>query len=172
MRWGADAVLQLAPPLICACRGARIRPRHQGGWPKGQPLSFFRCCQCIPHPCLHFDWDSWSIFWGPVARFSGNLGTMKRQCYQCGEEFVESRQPGRSETCGKCRNDLRVCRNCTHYDRSAAHECRERRADPVADKEKGTFCEYFEFSRRPWAGVQEATREAAARAALRDLLGD
>lgn len=97
---------------------------------------------------------------------------MKRVCFRCGEEFTENRQPGRSETCGRCRTDLRVCRNCTHYDRTVALECRERRADPEPEKERGTFCEYFEFSRRPWAGVQASPRESDARAALRDLLGD
>jgi hypothetical protein len=42
----------------------------------------------------------------------------------------------------------------------------------VVEKERGNFCEYFEFGRRPWAGVQSSPREDSARSALRDLLGD
>jgi hypothetical protein len=97
---------------------------------------------------------------------------MTRHCHQCGWLWEAGPQPGRSEACPQCRADLRVCLNCAHHDRHAAHQCRERRAEPVYDKQLATFCEYFEFARRPWAGVTGNTREDAARAALKSLLGD
>ena len=50
----------------------------------------------------------------------------------------------------KCRADLRVCLNCVSYDPRVAQQCRERRADPVLDKDVGNFCEYFDFIRRNW----------------------
>jgi hypothetical protein len=50
----------------------------------------------------------------------------------------------------KCRADLRVCLNCAHYDPRVAHQCRERRAEPVLEKHIGNFCEYFEFAIRDW----------------------
>jgi hypothetical protein len=62
--------------------------------------------------------------------------------------------------------------NCLFHDRSAAYECRERRAEPVADKETANFCEYFEFRSRVWAGTGSDPRGDRARAALKDLLGD
>lgn len=81
--------------------------------------------------------------------------------------------PGRSESCPQCRSDLRVCLNCTCYDPHVAQQCRDRRAEPVAEKHLGTFCEYFEFARREDAvSASEDSREAAARAALQRLLGD
>ncbi len=81
--------------------------------------------------------------------------------------------PGRSESCPQCRSDLRVCLNCASYDPHAAQQCRDRRAEPVADKHLGTFCEYFEFARREYAApAADNSREAAARAALKKLLGD
>ena len=99
-------------------------------------------------------------------------GMPNRHCHQCGTPYVLSGLPGRSETCEKCRGDLRVCLNCTHYDLRAAHQCRERRADPVADKNTATFCEYFDFARREWVARGANSREDDARAKLRRLLGE
>ncbi len=73
----------------------------------------------------------------------------------------------------KCRADLRVCLNCTHYDPRVAQQCRERRAEPVLEKAVGNFCEYFDFARRNWTPKSEVNqREAAARDQLKKLLGD
>jgi hypothetical protein len=60
-----------------------------------------------------------------------------------------------------------------HYDAQAAYQCREGRAEPVAEKHMANFCEYFEFAKRAWTakpGVD--ARENAARANLKKLLGD
>ncbi|HTX21553.1 MAG TPA: hypothetical protein VMD27_06830 [Candidatus Aquilonibacter sp.] len=73
----------------------------------------------------------------------------------------------------KCRADLRVCLNCAHYDPHVAQQCRERRAEPVLEKDVGNFCEYFEFARRSWSSKNETNRrEAAARDQLKKLFGD
>jgi hypothetical protein len=72
-----------------------------------------------------------------------------------------------------CRKDLRVCLNCVSYDRSAAHQCRERRADPVLEKDVGNFCEYFDLARRTYVATDKANkREDAAREKLKKLFGD
>jgi len=66
-----------------------------------------------------------------------------------------------------------VCLNCTSYDPRAAEQCRDRRAELVAEKHLANYCEYFEFVRReyePPAG--EGSRETKARETLRKLLGD
>ena len=82
-------------------------------------------------------------------------------------------QPGRGEACLKCRADLRVCLNCAFYDPRVAHQCRERRAEPVMEKHVGTFCEYFEFALREWTPKTGGNRrEATAREQLKKLLGD
>ena len=68
---------------------------------------------------------------------------------------------------------MRVCLNCVSYDARAAHQCRDRRADPVFDKHLGNFCEYFEFVRREYVpAAQSNSREAAAKEQLKKLLGD
>lgn len=98
---------------------------------------------------------------------------MTRHCHKCGEPWTLSGNPGRGESCMKCRADLRVCLNCTHYDRGMAHQCRERRAEPVLEKEMGNFCEYFEFAVRKWTPKSENnSREVAAREQLKKLFGD
>jgi hypothetical protein len=67
---------------------------------------------------------------------------------------------------------LRVCLNCVHYDPRVAHQCRERRADPVQDKNTANFCEYFEMARREFVPPGTNPREADARDRLKKLLGD
>jgi hypothetical protein len=59
------------------------------------------------------------------------------------------------------------------YERTAAHQCRDRRADPEMDKHAGNFCEYFEFVKRKFAPPgTDGTRESAARNELKRLFGD
>ena len=63
--------------------------------------------------------------------------------------------------------------NCVSYDLHAAHQCRDRRAEPELEKKVGTFCEYFDFIRRVFAPKgAEHPREATAREQLKKLLGD
>ena len=98
---------------------------------------------------------------------------MTRHCWKCGWEWTLAAQPGRSESCHRCGSDLRVCLNCVSYDARAAHQCRDRRAEPVAEKHAGNFCEYFDFVRRVFAPPSdENPREADAREKLKRLLGD
>ena len=81
-------------------------------------------------------------------------------------------QPGRSESCHQCNADLRVCLNCSSHDKRAAHQCRDRRAEPVEEKHVGNFCEYFELARRNWVAKSDANpREDAARERLKKLFG-
>ncbi len=98
---------------------------------------------------------------------------MTRHCHQCGWEWAIAGQPGRSETCERCGADLRVCLNCMSYDPRVAQQCRERRAEPVEEKDRANYCEWFEFARRafvPRAGAN--SREQAARDQFKKLFGD
>lgn len=95
-----------------------------------------------------------------------------RHCHQCGTPYPLSGTPGRSESCEKCRADLHVCLNCTHYSLSAAHQCRERRAEPVEEKAAANFCEWFEFALRDWVPGGPNTREDEARRRFKSLFGE
>ena len=98
---------------------------------------------------------------------------MTKHCHNCGWEWTLTGIPGRSESCHQCGADLRVCLNCVSYDARVAHQCRDRRAEPVADKHLANFCEYFDFLRRLWKPKEDIDQRAeSARDQLRKLLGD
>lgn len=99
--------------------------------------------------------------------------TASRHCWKCGTEWSFNRLPGRSETCERCGADLKVCLNCVNYDRTVAYECRDRRADEVAQKDRSNFCEYFDLARREYAPVKDGEgRAEQARDRLKKLFGD
>jgi hypothetical protein len=63
--------------------------------------------------------------------------------------------------------------NCSSYDPRVAHQCKDRRAEPEAEKAVGNFCEFFEFARRIFVAKAEGNpREDAARQQLKKLFGD
>jgi hypothetical protein len=98
---------------------------------------------------------------------------MTRHCWKCGLEYTLAGNPGRQETCFRCGSDLKVCRNCISYDSQVAEQCRDRRADLVAEKHLANYCEYFDFVRRQFTPPNENTsREEKARNDLKKLLGD
>ena len=97
---------------------------------------------------------------------------LTRHCHNCGWEYTIPGLPGRTESCHRCGADLKVCLNCISYEPRMAHQCKDRRTDPVAEKHMANFCEYFDFVRREWQGKGADTREQAARDNLKKLLGD
>ena len=98
---------------------------------------------------------------------------MTRHCWKCGTEYKLSGSPGRLEICDHCNSDLKVCLNCVSYDSRAAYQCRDRRAELVAQKDLANYCEYFECARRVFAPpAADTSREAKAREQLKKLLGD
>ncbi len=88
-------------------------------------------------------------------------------------EYKLSGTPGRSEACHQCGSDLKVCLNCVSYEARVAQQCRDRRAEPVAEKHMANYCEYFEMIRREYAPPREDSgRESKARDAFKKLFGD
>jgi len=85
-------------------------------------------------------------------------------CHRCGRPTSGERIAFRA-TCG-CGAWLHCCRNCEFFAPGRANDCREPRAEPLADREQGNFCEWFRASAAPAAAAGNAT---AARAALDTL---
>lgn len=87
-------------------------------------------------------------------------------CYFCSSDLDGIEKTVRSDTCSSCGGDLKICYNCLYYDDSAYNECREERAEPVMDKEKANFCDYFRLginTRTKDAGKRESEKESARR---------
>ena len=101
---------------------------------------------------------------------------MTRHCFNCGWEWKIDGLPGRRDVCEQCNTDLRCCRNCAYFDLTVAHQCRERRAEPVQEKDRSNYCEQFDFARRNFKKTDRAkgemSREEAAKETLRKLLGN
>jgi len=68
-----------------------------------------------------------------------------RQCYQCGWEWKKPHQPAFRELCPRCDSFLHCCKNCSLYDRTVHHQCKSPTVEPIADKEKGNFCDEYRF---------------------------
>jgi hypothetical protein len=93
-------------------------------------------------------------------------------CHTCGAAVTLDEPIPRDAECESCGRDLRCCLNCRHYDTRYNNSCRETMADPVEEKHRRNFCEYFSFSREPFAATKApSSREAEARAKLSQLFG-
>ena len=65
------------------------------------------------------------------------------RCHACNTAASIPEPVPRDAECASCGADLRCCRNCRHYDVAYNNQCRETEADPVPDKDRRNFCEYF-----------------------------
>jgi len=66
------------------------------------------------------------------------------KCFECGHELSFAKAISRRDECDKCGADVRVCKNCRFYDPKSYNECRETQADPIQEKTRSNFCDYFE----------------------------
>ena len=68
-------------------------------------------------------------------------------CWHCGREIDTRERVGFRDSCPGCDRPLHACRNCEFYDPAYHNQCREPAAEPVVDKDRANFCEYFAPSR-------------------------
>lgn len=88
-------------------------------------------------------------------------------CHLCGAALDVHEPVARDAECEACRGDVRCCRNCRHYDERYNNACTETQAEPVPEKHRRNFCEFFYFSREPFAGKgASVSRESDARRKL------
>ncbi len=84
-------------------------------------------------------------------------------CWQCGKKLTAENYH-REGRCPDCAKATHCCRNCRFYTPGKPNDCAEINLDPVPDKERPNFCEYFEPTptplRRP-SSPQEDLRRAA-----------
>ena len=85
-------------------------------------------------------------------------------CQSCGTAVPGCEPIPRDSACEQCGTDLRCCRNCRHWDARYSNQCTETQADPVQDKTRRNFCEFFYFSRAAFTGTPGAGKDRAAEA--------
>jgi hypothetical protein len=94
-------------------------------------------------------------------------------CWYCGSPVSEPEPFGRSLRCAVCGKDLRVCRNCRFHLSGARGDCSETSAEPVGDKERANFCDWFSLDskyRAETAGHKKEMEKAkSAKAAFDNL---
>jgi len=88
-------------------------------------------------------------------------------CHACKKEVSVVEKVYRGDECPHCSADLKVCLNCTFYDKSYNNQCRETSAEMVRDKEKANFCDYFKPSSSD--GGSEVDSKAKALEELENL---
>ncbi len=67
----------------------------------------------------------------------------KSYCHRCGTQ-LEKNMFSRTDRCPGCESDTRCCRNCEFDDPSFGTQCRETHAEPVRDRERANFCDFFQ----------------------------
>jgi hypothetical protein len=83
-------------------------------------------------------------------------------CFRCRKAVEIGRTVARAEACPHCDADLHCCLNCRFMDRFAHQQCREPQAEPVLQKDRANFCEYFVFKdsdAATYSGRSSASRE-------------
>ncbi|GHV94325.1 hypothetical protein AGMMS50293_06450 [Spirochaetia bacterium] len=80
---------------------------------------------------------------------------------------------GRSSLCSGCGKDLRACKNCRFFLPGSRGDCSETNAEPVADKERANFCDWFsldpKFRKSTTGQKNDQNKAASARSAFDDL---
>lgn len=64
-------------------------------------------------------------------------------CSQCGHGLTRA-DYGRETLCLSCGQPTRTCLNCRFHARGRPNDCAEPMAEPVPDKRRANFCEFFD----------------------------
>lgn len=67
-------------------------------------------------------------------------------CWKCGKEITIHSPVARSEVCPICDADVRVCKNCSHYEVGSQYDCKEHISEIIKDKERANFCDWFSLT--------------------------
>lgn len=94
-----------------------------------------------------------------------NILTMA-SCYFCGAEL--DLPVYRSSECPSCGRDVKICMNCEFYSGNSHWQCRESITEPVVDKERANYCDYF----RPGNNNRAEQESKDALDAFKKLFGD
>lgn len=86
-----------------------------------------------------------------------------RVCFQCGGTIPGDQRILRKEECPSCGQDLHCCRQCRFYDSGLSNQCAEPQAEPVLDKERANFCDFFRIAEGGGSAARASKESSAAR---------
>jgi hypothetical protein len=52
----------------------------------------------------------------------------------------------RTTLCNSCGKELHSCLNCRHYNKGKPYDCSESIQEPVTQKDRANFCDYFQIN--------------------------
>ena len=85
-------------------------------------------------------------------------------CHACGTGLPRDLPIFRETECPSCSKPLKVCLNCTFYEKGLQWDCRESIAEPVREKDRANFCDYFRLREgtgdQPGGLIQQRAEQA------------
>lgn len=96
-------------------------------------------------------------------------------CWNCGRTTGLMGRAARMDQCESCLADLRCCRGCRHFDPTRRSQCRETISQPVGNKEKSNFCDFYQnrdAMKRPGGRSSEKDDKADRKSGFDDLFKD
>ena len=91
-------------------------------------------------------------------------------CWKCKKEIALD-NVFRSSECSFCHADLHSCRGCRFYMPGNHFDCKETISEPIADKEKANFCDFFSPAGDVLLNTSANDKAKAARDAFNALFG-
>lgn len=92
-------------------------------------------------------------------------------CKKCGKPVLVT-EIFRTTTCPDCGADLHSCVNCKFYSVNSHFDCRETIQEPVVDKERANFCDFYSLNPGPFkTDGRQARAKAQAKAQAQALFG-
>ncbi len=75
-------------------------------------------------------------------------------CHFCGSVIDDSIRVYRSSICPSCSKDLKICCNCRFYSKGSHWDCLESVTEPVHEKDRANFCEFFQYREINNSGIK------------------
>jgi len=91
-------------------------------------------------------------------------------CANCGSKYAPPVY--RTTLCQECGKELKTCRNCRHFSPGEAHDCHETVSEPVLDKDRANFCDWFSPAADAGSGKDTGDGNNNARQAFDKLFGN
>ncbi|MCQ2591940.1 MAG: hypothetical protein MJ188_04080 [Treponema sp.] len=93
------------------------------------------------------------------------------KCWKCKAEIGDL-DVFRTSECPVCHCDLHCCKGCRFYSASSHFECKENIMEPVHEKEKANFCDFFSCNKVGGEEADNSLMKNAAFSAASALFGE